>query len=105
MRPHENNPLCGSIKAGLAIVGDKWTPLLVRELTTGPKRFSELQQVLHIGPRTLSQRLNALETTGVVRTQPSAPGARRLAYVLTQKGEDLLPVLRSIAEWAAKYAC
>jgi DNA-binding HxlR family transcriptional regulator len=85
-------------------VGDKWTPLLVRELTAGPKRFSELEQALSIGPRTLSQRLDALEAAGVVRTQPSAAGSRRLAYVLTPKGEDLLPVLYSMAEWAAKYA-
>ena len=104
MCPNPDDPGCGNINASLAIMGDKWTALLVRELTAGPKRFSELEQALGIGPRTLSQRLDGLEAAGVVRTQQYTEGSRRLAYALTPKGQDLLPVLRSMADWAAKYA-
>ncbi|HSW66854.1 MAG TPA: helix-turn-helix domain-containing protein [Bacillota bacterium] len=99
-----DTPACGSISASLKIIGDKWSGLLVRELMNGPRRFTELEQTLHIGPRTLSQRLDTMEQAGVLVKKQYAEAPPRVEYSLTQKGEDLLPVLQSMAEWGAKYA-
>lgn len=96
-------PQCGSITAGLKIIGDKWSGLIIRELMTGPRRFTELEQGLHIGPRTLSQRLDALESQGIIVKKQFAEAPPRVEYSLTRKGEDLLPILQSMADWGVKY--
>lgn len=97
------NP-CGNIDTALKIMGDKWTGRIVRDLMAGPRRFSELEQTLGIGPRTLSQRLDSLEENCIITKKHYAEAPPRVEYALTQKGEDLLPVLRSMAEWSEKYA-
>jgi DNA-binding HxlR family transcriptional regulator len=98
-----SNPTCGSIDAGLKIIGDKWTGQIVRELSAGPQRFSHLEQKLGIGPRTLSQRLDSMELQAIISKRQFAEAPPRVEYSLTQKGEDLLPVLVSIADWSHKY--
>lgn len=94
---------CGNICYTIAIIGDKWSGRIVRELVGGPKRFTELEQALHIGPRTLSQRLDSLQETGIITKKTFAEAPPRTEYSLTTKGKDLLPVLRSMAEWGRKY--
>jgi len=94
---------CGSIQACLQIIGDKWTGLIIRDLTAGPRRFTELEQALHIGPRTLSQRLASLEAQQVVTKKHYAEAPPRVEYSLTVKGEDLLPILQAMANWASRY--
>ena len=98
----ENKPGC--IEATARILGDKWTPLLVRALAIGPRRFCELQKATsNINPRTLSARLVWLEQNGIVvrATRPSTPPCTE--YALTQKGDDLVPVLKTMAAWGDKY--
>ncbi|HSX16973.1 MAG TPA: helix-turn-helix domain-containing protein [Patescibacteria group bacterium] len=95
---------CGSINMALKVIGDKWTGFIVRELIIGPRRFSELEQNLGIGPRTLSQRLDTLEEHHIITKKQFAESPPRVEYSLTKKGEDLLPVLQTMAEWSEKYA-
>jgi DNA-binding HxlR family transcriptional regulator len=102
--PTEPQPKCGNITCAVQILGDKWTSLIIRVLTSGPQRFTELESGLGIGPRTLSQRLESLVERGVITKTQYAEAPPRVEYSLTQKGEDLLPILRSMAEWGAKYA-
>jgi DNA-binding HxlR family transcriptional regulator len=99
----EPKPKCGSISCAVQILGDKWTSLIIRVLTGGPQRFTELESGLGIGPRTLSQRLETLVERGIVTKTQYAEAPPRVEYSLTQKGEDLLPILRSMAEWGTKY--
>jgi DNA-binding HxlR family transcriptional regulator len=95
---------CSSISSALKIVGDKWTGLLVRELTTGPKRFTALQEgLVGISPRTLSQRLDMLEQCDIVSRKVYAESPPRVEYALTKKGEDLIPILQSMVGWGVKY--
>jgi DNA-binding HxlR family transcriptional regulator len=101
--PTDDEPKCGSIKEALAIIGDKWTGFIIRDLSSGPKRFSELEQSLGIGPRTLSQRLESMQECNVISKKQFAEAPPRVEYSLTQKGEDLLPVLQSMAEWGVKH--
>lgn len=97
-------PKVGCIASAMAIIGNKWTALILRDLANGPKRFSELEKsVGSINPRTLSQRLDDLEQHGIITKQSFAEVPPRIEYALTKKGEDLVPVLRQMAEWGNKY--
>jgi DNA-binding HxlR family transcriptional regulator len=97
-------PKVGCIASAMQIIGSKWTALILRDLFSGPKRFGELEKsVGTINPRTLSQRLDDLETHGIIRRQSFAEVPPRTEYSLTEKGEDLLPILKQMATWGTKY--
>lgn len=98
--PHEKSCVIASTK----ILGDKWTPVLLFALAESNRRFCELQDDAGgINPRTLSARLDGLEQAGIiVRTvYPEVPP--RVEYALSDKGRDLLPVIKSMITWADKY--
>jgi len=98
-------PTVGCIAAAMDIIGNKWTALILRDLAVGPQRFCELEKsVGDINPRTLSQRLDGLETQGIISREACASSPKRLEYCLTDKGRDLIPVLRQMAAWGTKYA-
>ncbi len=100
----ESRPGC--IQAALNILGDKWSPLLLKEMTErGPLTFSAIQESLPgMSPRTLSQRLVSLEAEGVIARSTYCERPPRYHYALTAKGEDLVSVVRAMADWGAKYA-
>ncbi len=82
------------------IIGNKWTPLIVRDLAHGQKRFSELERSLRgISPKTLSERLKKLEECEVVDRRCFAEVPPRVEYTLTSKGYALLPVIDSMREF------
>jgi DNA-binding HxlR family transcriptional regulator len=94
----------GCIASAMEIIGNKWTALILRDLANGPKRFSELEKsVGSINPRTLSQRLDDLEQHKIVTKKSFAEVPPRIEYALTEKGKDLVPVLRQMAAWGEKY--
>jgi|ERR1017187_5284261 DNA-binding HxlR family transcriptional regulator len=98
-------PKVGCIAATMQIIGNKWTALILRDLSSGSKRFCELEKsVGGINPRTLSQRLDDLEAEGIITRQSFAEVPPRTEYSLTQKGKDLTPVLKQMAAWGTKYA-
>jgi DNA-binding HxlR family transcriptional regulator len=97
-------PKVGCIASAMEIIGNKWTALILRDLAQCPKRFSELEKsVGNINPRTLSQRLDDLEKHGIITKKSFAEVPPRIEYTLTQKGEDLVPVLQQMAAWGEKY--
>ncbi len=82
------------------IMGNKWTPLIVRDLADGQRRFSELERSLHgISPKTLSERLKRLEEAQVLERRCFAEVPPRVEYSLTPKGHALLPVIESMREF------
>jgi DNA-binding HxlR family transcriptional regulator len=90
---------CGVARA-LEVLGERWTLLIVRELLTGPKRFSDLRSGLGpIAPTVLTQRLRSLEDHGVVERAQLWPGAGVPAYSLTPRGEELRPVILALGRW------
>lgn len=96
------NPGC--VEKTLEIVGNKWTGLILRELSEGTRRFGQLQVALcGISPRTLSARLDELAAHGIITKEIFAEVPPRVEYSLTKKGRDLTPVLESMAEWGKKY--
>src|SRR6266568_1722276 len=101
--PVSLEPTAGCIAAAMEIIGNKWTALILRDIAAGPKRFCLLEKsVGSINPRTLSKRLDDLERSGIITKQSFAEVPPRIEYTLTQKGEDLVPILQQMAEWGNK---
>ena len=89
----------------LDLVGDKWTLLIVRDLTGGPRRFVELQRVLPgISTEQLRSRLNRMVADGLLTRQRYREVPPRVDYELTARSRDLLPVLGALARWGYEWA-
>jgi DNA-binding HxlR family transcriptional regulator len=85
-------------------VGDRWSLLVIRDLLTGAKRFTDLMDRLGgITPKTLSQRLRELEEAAIV-TADREPGRREVWYRLTPAGADLRPVIDGLNRWGLRHA-
>jgi len=83
-----------AVAATAEIIGAKWTALLVHDLSEGPRRFSELEHSCSgISPRTLAERLRALEQEGIVERHSFPESPPRVEYKLTEKGVALLPII------------
>ena len=92
------------IATTLDIVGDRWTLVVLRDLLTGKKRFSEfLTSPEGIATNVLSDRLALIEQAGLVTKAPYQLRPKRFEYTLTSKGEALLPVLQEMCHWANRY--
>lgn len=95
-----HDPSTCAVAATAEIIGAKWTALLVHDLSEGPRRFSELEHSCSgISPRTLAERLRALEQEGIVerRSYPESPP--RVEYELTDKGQSLLPIIDAMRQF------
>lgn len=85
----------------LALIGDKWTVMIVGELGGGKKRFTELKRDIEgISQKILSMKLRALEREGLVLRTFFPVIPPRVEYELTRLGRDLLTPLESLAEFA-----
>jgi DNA-binding HxlR family transcriptional regulator len=83
-----------SVAATADLIAANWTPLVLHDLSEGPRRFNMLEHACPgISPRTLSERLRVLEQEGIVlrRSYPESPP--RVEYELTDKGRALLPII------------
>jgi len=86
-----------SVACCAEIIGAKWTALLVHDLSEGARRFSELERACPgISPRTLSERLRALEQERIIVRRSYAETPPRVEYELTDKGEALLPIINEM---------
>ncbi|MGY1668882.1 winged helix-turn-helix transcriptional regulator [Geodermatophilus sp. SYSU D00696] len=94
-----------SVAGTLAVVGEKWSLLVLREAFLGVRRFADFQRVLGAPRAVLTDRLNTLVDEGILRRVPyQAQGERqRHEYRLTQKGLDLYPALVALMEWGDRY--
>jgi DNA-binding HxlR family transcriptional regulator len=95
-----------TIGATLAIVGEKWTFLVLREAFNGVRRFDDIRRRICAPRQILSDRLGRLVEQDLMRKVPyQEPGQRsRSEYRLTEKGLALFPVLVSLLEWGNAYA-
>ena len=94
--------LCG-IATALDVIGDRWTPLVVRDLLLGPLRFIDLVDGLPgIGTNTLAARLKQLEAAGVVHRRLLPLPDRGTVYELTPYGRELEPILLSLGRWGTR---
>jgi DNA-binding HxlR family transcriptional regulator len=93
-----------SIARPAALLGDRWTLVLLRQAFNGVKRFEDFQESLGISRSLLSERLGRLVEAGVLRREPYKDSVRtRDRYRLTQMGLDLYPVLMALRQWGDRY--
>ena len=93
------------VSRALVALDGKWTILVVRDLLSGTKRFGELRRSLvGISPKTLTDRLRALEEHGLVERTIYAEVPPRVEYSLTESGRTREPVLVSLARWGREHA-
>jgi DNA-binding HxlR family transcriptional regulator len=88
-----------SVARAVDILGDWWTPLVLRECFYGVRRFEDFQRVLQIGRNVLTQRLGRLVDEGILERVRYSERPPRHEYLLTAKGRDLWPVLAAIGAW------
>jgi DNA-binding HxlR family transcriptional regulator len=89
----------------LDIVGERWTILILRDLVvSGPRKFQDFERSLAgISPNTLSTRLKRLEEAGIVERRFYEQHPPRAEYVLTEKGNELRPVLKALLDWGQRH--
>ena len=93
-----------SVARTLEVIGDPWTPLVVRDLTIGLSRFDTIQRNLGISRKVLTQRLSTLIEHGVVERSPYQEHPVRYDYWLTEKGADLAMVLLAMTAWGDRWS-
>lgn len=99
---HEE-PIC-PVELTARLVGDKWMLLIIRDLATGCKRFSVLQKSVNgISPRTLSDRLSALEEAGLIARRAYAEIPPRVEYSLTEMGQGLIPIIDAMRAYGERW--
>ncbi len=86
----------------LAVLGDQWTLLIVRDALWGLRRFGEFQQSLGISRNLLTRRLKELCEHGILE-RVALPGSKRFAYRPTGKCHDLRLVILAMAEWGERW--
>ncbi|QJR16160.1 winged helix-turn-helix transcriptional regulator [Usitatibacter palustris] len=90
-----------TVARGAEVLCEKWTPLVLRELLCGSRRFNELHRgVPRISTALLTRRLRELESVGVIR---SVEAGRIRAYELTAAGEELRPIILGLGHWGARW--
>ena len=102
MPDHRYHQYCALARA-LDIAGDRWTLLIVRELTPGPRRFTDLIDGLPgVSRKLLTERLRDLEREGVIARRELPPPAARQVYELTDDGRDLASAIAPLIGWGTK---
>jgi len=87
-----------------AVIGSKWTLLIIRDLVTGTKRFNELEKSLTgISAKTLSERLRSLDQEGILTRRAFAEIPPRVEYSLTEKGRALVTLIESMREYGQRW--
>jgi len=84
-------------------IGGRWKPIIIYNLTGGPRRYSELRRLIPaITEKMLIQQLKQLESDGLVNRQSRDVVPPYVEYSLTQSGSELRPVLEAMVNWASK---
>ncbi|CEO26268.1 winged helix-turn-helix transcriptional regulator [Paraclostridium sordellii] len=96
-------PAC-PVEITLQLIGSKWTVLILRDLSTGTKRFGELKKSLgNITQKVLTHNLKEMEKNGLLtrKVYPEVPP--KVEYSLTELGHSLQPILDSMYKWGNNY--
>lgn len=92
-----------SLARTLAVVGDRWTLMILREAFMGVRRFDDFEARLGIARRVLSDRLAHLVKEGVLRKDAYQERPARFEYRLTEKGLALYPAILSLVHWGDRF--
>ncbi|MGH2972175.1 MAG: winged helix-turn-helix transcriptional regulator [Gaiellaceae bacterium] len=103
MSQTETAPRACTIAASLAVIGEKWSLLVIRELSLGVHRFDAIQRNTGAPRDILTSRLRRLEAEGVVEKRLYQLHPQRYEYWLTEAGDELRPILLALAKWGDRW--
>ena len=92
-----------ALPAALEAVGERWSFLILRGVFNGLHHFEEFQSTLGIARNILSNRLGRLVENEILEREPDPADRRKVAYRLTPKGRELLPVLIALRQWGERW--
>ena len=92
-----------AIARSMAVLGERWTFVILRSAFTGARRFEDYQSSTGIARNILADRLRKLTAHGLI-AQVQAPSGKRRVYALTEAGKDLFPVIVTLRQWGEQHA-
>jgi DNA-binding HxlR family transcriptional regulator len=92
-----------SISRSLAIAGETWSPLVLRDVFIGINRFDDIQRDLGISRKVLAERLKHLVESGMLERRPYSERPPRDEYVLTPRGSEFVDVLMAMVAWGDRW--
>ncbi|MCE8009500.1 helix-turn-helix domain-containing protein [Aestuariivita sp.] len=92
-----------TVARALAVVGDEWTLMILREMFLGTRRFDAFLRQTGMSSHLLSRRLKKLEAHGVIRREPYSDRPLRYEYRLTDMGRDLWPIIITLKQWGDRW--
>lgn len=101
-RTHFDEMSC-SVAQTINLIGEWWTPLILRDVFYGVRRFDAICKHLGISRKVLTQRLNRLVETDILMRVPYQHNPERFEYRLTERGRELFPVIVALMAWGDKW--
>lgn len=96
-------PAC-PVATAVNLIGNKWKPLILRDLLKGPQRFKYLQFGIEgISLKVLTENLRQMEEDGLVKREIFAEVPLRVEYSLTELGEKMRPIIDALADFGNQY--
>src|SRR3954453_8949955 len=92
-----------SIARSLAVAGEPWSPLVLRDVWVGINRFDDLQRELGVSRKVLAERLKHLVEAGMLERRRYCERPARDEYVLTEEGCGFVDVVRAMAAWGDRW--
>jgi DNA-binding HxlR family transcriptional regulator len=92
-----------SIARSLAVAGEPWSPLVLRDVWVGINRFDDIQRDLGVSRKVLTERLKALVEAELLERRAYSERPPRHEYALTPKGAEFIDVLMAMAAWGDKW--
>jgi len=97
----EHPTLCPEVERTFELIGKRWTGIIIYVLSSGPKRFSEINALIpDLSKRMLTERMKELEENGIVLRYVIPDRPVRTEYLLTKKGTELGKILGQVSNWA-----
>lgn len=92
-----------SIAGALAVIGERWTLLVMREILLGRRRFADIRRHTGVATNILSDRLQTLVEHGVVERRRAGKDSETYEYVPTRRGLDVNPVIVALMQWGDRH--
>lgn len=103
MKTKDELPDC-PVATTVQLIGNKWKLLIIRNLLVRPWRFNELRRNLEgISQKVLTESLRQMEEDGIITRTVYAEVPPRVEYALSELGESMRPILKTMENWGASY--
>ena len=103
MMTREELPAC-PVATTVQLIGNKWKPLILRNLLARPWRFNEmLHSIPGISQKVLTDNLRALESDGIITRTVFPEVPPRVEYAISELGDSMRPIIRAMEDWGRDY--